>query len=113
MVKDFPQKRGKAGGNAQPRPNPEDVAAAEPPKRNMFFALKGREDQRKSANVVTGMLQVLSTSVYVLLDQRSTFSFITPLFSLTFDILPEVMLDPLVVSTPLGENVGSDRAYNI
>ncbi|XP_015057492.1 uncharacterized protein LOC107003698 [Solanum pennellii] len=43
MVKDCPQNRGQAGGNAQPRPNPQNAAAAEPPKRNRFYALKGRE----------------------------------------------------------------------
>ncbi|XP_010324927.1 uncharacterized protein [Solanum lycopersicum] len=44
MVRDCPQNRGQDGGNAQPRPNPQNVAAAEPPKRNRFYALKGREE---------------------------------------------------------------------
>ena len=38
MFKDFPHNRGQAGGNAQPRPNPQVEAAAEPPKRNKFYA---------------------------------------------------------------------------
>ncbi|XP_069155274.1 uncharacterized protein [Solanum lycopersicum] len=54
MVRDCPQNRGQAGGNAQPRPTPQGAAAAEPPKRNRFYALKGREEQEKSADVVTG-----------------------------------------------------------
>ena len=84
MVKDFPHKRVQDGGNAQPRPNPQDAAAVEPPKRNMFNALKGREKQEKSADVVTCMLQVFLTSIYDLLDQGSTLSFVTPLLDLTF-----------------------------
>ena len=48
------------------------------------------------------MLQVFSTSVYGLLDPGSTLSFVNPLLSLTFEILPEVMHNPIVVSTPLG-----------
>nr|XP_025887991.1 uncharacterized protein LOC112941867 [Solanum lycopersicum] len=44
MVRDCPQNRGQAGGNAQPRPVPQSAAAAEPPKRNRFYALKGREE---------------------------------------------------------------------
>ncbi|XP_069145837.1 uncharacterized protein [Solanum lycopersicum] len=111
MVIDCPQNRGQAGGNAQPRPTPHNAAAAEPPKRNRFYALKGREEQEKSADVVTGMLQVFSTSVYALLDPGSTLSFVTPLLALTFEILPEVLHDPIVVSTPLGENVRTDRVY--
>ncbi|XP_069144584.1 uncharacterized protein [Solanum lycopersicum] len=111
MVIDCPQNRGQAGGNAQPRPTPHNAAAAEPPKRNIFYALKGREEQEKSADVVTGMLQVFSTSVYALLDPGSTLSFVTPLLALTFEVLPEVLHDPIVVSTPLGENVKADRVY--
>ena len=49
-VRDGPQKRGQAGGNAQTRPNPHGVVAAKPPRRNKFYALKGREEQEKSAS---------------------------------------------------------------
>ena len=44
--------------------------------------------------MVTGMLQVFSTSVYSLLDPGSTLSFVTTLLALTFEILPEVLHDP-------------------
>ena len=57
------------------------------------------------------MLQLFSTSVYALLDLESTVSFVTPLISLTFEISPEVFHDPIVVITPLGENVRTDRVY--
>ncbi|XP_069148033.1 uncharacterized protein [Solanum lycopersicum] len=57
MVKDCPQNRGQAGGNEQPRPNPQDAAIAEPLKRNKFYALKGSKEQEKFADVVTNMLQ--------------------------------------------------------
>ena len=53
--------------------------------------------------MVTGMLQVFSTSVYALLDTGSTLSFVTPLLALTFGILPEVLHDLIVVSTPSGK----------
>ena len=38
-------------------------------------------------------------------------SVVTPFLALTFEILPEVTHDPIVVSTPLGENVIIDRVY--
>ena len=50
--------------------------------------------------MVSGMLQVLSTSVYALLHLRSLLSFVNPLVSLNFDIILEVLHDPTVVSTP-------------
>ena len=55
------------------------------------------------------MLEVFSTSVYASLDPGSTLSFVTTLLALTFDILPEVLHDPIVVSTPLVANVRTDR----
>ena len=57
------------------------------------------------------MLQVFSSSVYNLLDPGSTLYFVTPLLALSFEILPEALHDPIVVSTPLGENVRTDRVY--
>ena len=57
------------------------------------------------------MLQVFSTSIYALLDPGSTLSFKTPLLALTFEILPEVLHHPIVVSIPLGENIRTDGVY--
>ena len=59
--------------------------------------------------MVTGMLQVFSTSIYDLLDPGSALSFVTPLLDLTFKILPEVLHNNIVVSTPLGESVKTHR----
>ena len=35
----------------------------------------------------------------------------TPLLALTFEILPKVLHDPIVVSTLLGESLRTDRVY--
>ena len=88
MVRNCPQNRGHAGVNSQASSNPQDAAAAEPPKRNSFYDLKGREERRRSAHVVTGMLQVFSTSFYSLHDSGSTLSFVTILLGFTFQTLP-------------------------
>ena len=57
------------------------------------------------------MFQVFSTSINTLLDPGSVLSFVTPLLALTFDILPEVLHDPILFSRTLGENVRTDRVY--
>ena len=57
------------------------------------------------------MLQLFSNSIYALLNPRSMLSFVTPLISLIFEILPKVLNDPIVVCTPLGENVRTDGVY--
>ena len=72
---------------------------------NRFHAFKGREEKEKSADVVTCMLQVIFTSVNDKLDTMSTLSFVNPLLALNFEIFLEVLHNPTVVSTPLGENV--------
>ena len=61
--------------------------------------------------MVIGMLQGFSTSVYALLDPETTLSFVTPLLALSFEILPEVLHDHIVVSTPIGENGRTNRVY--
>ena len=70
---------------------------------NRLYTLKGREEQEKSADVVICMLEVFSAFFYYLLDLEFTLSFVTPLLDLTFEILREVLHDPILVSTPLGE----------
>ena len=61
--------------------------------------------------MVIGILQVFLTSVYALPYQGSTLSFVTPLLDITFETLSESLHDPIVVSTPLGEYVRTDRVY--
>ena len=73
MVKNYPHNWGQARGNAQPRCNPQNIAAVEPPKRNKIYSLKGREEQEKFAIVVTGMLQIFSTLFMIYLIQRLRF----------------------------------------
>ena len=72
--------------NSQSRPNANVVA--EPPRRNRFYTLKGREDQEKLTDVVTGTLHVFRFHVYALLDPIFTLSFVTPLIPSRFYVLP-------------------------
>ncbi|XP_015057557.1 uncharacterized protein LOC107003800 [Solanum pennellii] len=67
MIRDCPQVKNQAKEDTQPRPNP--TTTAEPLKRNRLYALKDREEQEKSAYVVTGNLLVFFLPVYALLDR--------------------------------------------
>ena len=64
--------------------------------------LKGREAQKKSANVDDGNLLVFSFPIYALLDLGSTFSIVTPFVGNQFDLFPENLHEPFLVSTPIG-----------
>ena len=88
---------------AQPRLNPHVVV--EPPKRNRFYALKGREEQKKSTDVDNYKLLVFSFTVYALLDPGSTLYMVTPLVANTFDLLLEMLHKSFLVSPPIQDNV--------
>ena len=90
--------------DAQPRPN----AVVEPPKRNQLNALKGREEQEKFAVVDNGNLLVFSFPVYALLDLVSTLSMVAPIVANQFDLLPEILHEPFLVSTPIGDIVKAE-----
>ena len=57
------------------------------------------------------MLKVFSIDVYVLLDPGATLSVVTPLVTKKFDILPDILHEPFIVSTPMGESVIAKRVY--
>ena len=68
-------------------------------------------EQETSPDMVTGLLKVFSSNVYDLLDPGATLSFFTPLVSKKFDILPDILHEPFIVSTPVGESVVARRVY--
>ena len=57
---------------------------------NLFYALQSQGDQEISPNVITFMLQVFWINIYALLDLDATFSFVTPLVVMKFNILRDV-----------------------
>ena len=52
--------------------------------------------------MVTGIFQVISIDVYDLLDPSATLCFVTPLITKKIHILPDILNDPFMVSTPVG-----------
>ena len=69
------------------------------PKKNHLYALCSKSEQKTSPYVVTGMLNVFSIDVYVLLDQGDTLLFDRTLESQKFDILPVILNEPFSLST--------------
>ena len=61
--------------------------------------------------MVTGMLQVFSLNVYDLLDPGATLSFDTPLVARKFDILPDILNEPFMVTTLVGKLLVAKRVY--
>ena len=61
--------------------------------------------------MVTATLHVFSFHVYALLDLGSTLYFVTPLVASKFDLLPEILHEPFLVSTPIGDIIRAERVY--
>ena len=73
--------------------------------------MKGRHKHEKSLDVVSGTLYIFCFSLYGLLDQGTTFTFVTPLVASKFDLLLEILHEPFLVSTPRGDNIRVERLY--
>ena len=50
------------------------------------------------------MLRIYHPDVYLLLDPWLNFSYVTPLVVVNFEIGPEKIPEPFLVSTPMGES---------
>ena len=61
--------------------------------------------------MVTGMLQVFSVNVFHLLDPGSNLSFVKPLVTTKFDVLPYVLIELFLVCTPMGDSVVAKKVY--
>ena len=59
----------------------------------------------------TGNLHVFTFPTYALLDLGSTLSFVTPLVASKFNLLPEILHEPFLVSTPIGDSIRAERVY--
>ena len=73
--------------------------------------LCSRGEQETSLDVVTGMLKIFTLDVYVLLDTGATLSFVISLVAKRFDALPDILHEPFLVSTLMGESVVAKRVY--
>ncbi|XP_055814603.1 uncharacterized protein LOC129884308 [Solanum dulcamara] len=78
---------------------------------NRLYAMGSRQDQENSPNVVTGMIRVSSFDCYVLMDPGATLSFVTPYVASKFNKIPERLLEPFCVATPVGDSVLAERVY--
>nr|XP_004237286.1 uncharacterized protein LOC101250208 [Solanum lycopersicum] len=99
---------------SQVRKNSQDQASApnlDALKKNRFYALQSQSDQESSVDVVTVMLKLFSFEVYALLDPGPTSSFVTLLVAMKFDILPDILDEPFLISTPVGASMVVDRVY--
>lgn len=57
------------------------------------------------------MIQVSDFTVYALLDPGASLSFLTPYVSMNFYIIPKQLIEPISVSTPIGDSILADKVY--
>ena len=49
--------------------------------------------------------------MYALLDPGSSFSYVTPLIAVNFEMSPEIFPEPILVSTPVGGLIVAQKVY--
>lgn len=79
--------------------------------RNHFYDLRFRGEQESFLYVVTSMLQIFSVIFYNLLDSAATLSLFTPFICRKFDIFPDILNEPFMVTTVIGESIVAKRVY--
>ena len=57
------------------------------------------------------MLQLFSINAYALFDPGATLSFVIPSLAMKFDILPDILDEPFLVSTLVGDLVVSESVF--
>ena len=57
------------------------------------------------------MLRIFQFDVYALLDPGSSFSYVTPLIAVNFEMSPEIIPEPILVSTPVGDSIVAQKVY--
>ena len=57
------------------------------------------------------MLRIFLFDVYALLDPGSSFSYVTPLIVVNFEMSPEIIPEPILVSTPVGDSIVAQKVY--
>lgn len=61
--------------------------------------------------LLPGMLKVFHFDVYALLDLGANLSFVTPFLANRFDKVPELLLEPYLVSNAVGESIVAKNVY--
>ncbi|KAG5614829.1 hypothetical protein H5410_014653 [Solanum commersonii] len=79
--------------------------------KNRLYAIASRQEQENSPDVITGMIKFFTFDVYALLDPGASLSFVTTYVAMNFNILPEQLLEPFSVFTPIGESILGERVY--
>ncbi|XP_070034868.1 uncharacterized protein [Nicotiana tomentosiformis] len=70
-----------------------------------------RQDAQASNAVVTCILSVCSFDALALIDSGSTHSYVSSYFALRFSRQPELLDDPFLVATPVGESLLAEYVY--
>ncbi|XP_070039350.1 uncharacterized protein [Nicotiana tomentosiformis] len=70
-----------------------------------------RQDAQASNDVVTGILSVCSFDALALINPLSTHSYVSSYFALRFTRKPELLNDPFLVATPIGESLLAEYVH--
>ena len=70
-----------------------------------LYAINNTQEQKDSPDVVTGIIRVFDFTVYALLDQGASLSFLNPYIGINFDIISQKLTESFNVFPPVGESI--------
>ena len=79
--------------------------------QNRTYALADLQNLEAFPEVVMGTLSIFSFDLYALINLGPTLSYATPLVAGKFERIPELLVKPFEVSTPVGESIIARRVY--
>ena len=72
---------------------------------NHLYVITSLQEQKDSPDVVTGIIRVFDFTVYALLDQGASLSFLNPYIGINFDIISQKLTETFNVFPPVGEPI--------
>ena len=85
--------------------------SSDAPKKNHFNSLRSKGDQEDTLDVVTGMLEVFSINFYELLHHGAPLYLVNLLVFMKFNVLLDVLIEPFLVITTVGDSVVAKRLF--
>ena len=70
-----------------------------------------RGEQERSLDMVTGTVRVFFVNIYAFIYLGSTLSFVTPLVTKKYDVLPDVLIEPILICSRIGDSVTVKKVY--
>lgn len=76
-----------------------------------LYSITNHQKQENSLDVVNGIFKLFTFDIYEFLYLGASLYFVTPYVAMRFNIILEQLIEPINVSTPVGESILVEKVY--